>query len=84
MTPSSNLNQSGDTEMVSIPKHIITRLSACYKMGGFMNKNLPILVHNALDEITHYDYGSSQDVRFTMRKKVSQVRRNGKSYGVGA
>lgn len=67
-----------DATMVQIPKHIITRLSAYYKLGGFMNKNLPILVQNALDDITHYDYGSSQDIAYTLRKKVSQKGKSGK------
>lgn len=55
--------------MVLVPKHIIKRLSSYYKVGGFFREGKPpILVLNALDDITHYDYGEPMQTQHSFRK----------------
>lgn len=63
-------------ELVEIPKHIITRISAYQKLGGF-NRNVkpPMIVLNALDDITNYDYNTADTTWHELRRSVKRHER---------
>lgn len=61
--------------MKELPWHAAKRIAAYYDMGGFNNKNLPVLVMNALDTLSAYVPSTADShVRRTYGKNKRRVR----------